>query len=1068
MDIDKKIEAHLSLNEEYLKKSIDINNDKEGEEPEINEKKIEDLVPTNILSEPRYIAFGGGVIANAKTTVTETMVKSIKNTSDKVDVVSQVSDDKKEGTIKDGAKETLKNAHDVTGEGVKSLAEAQENIEGGNGVTISSNTEVQVSSANTLSMSSGRVGNIQAPLLVSQSSSNIDYSETKTIINNLQSTRSEYLFSESQRDVNITNKGLNVSQSSEERTLRKSLNAVQSYDETSALIARNSQVDTTITDNQSSFVTNTHIQQAQKGGIHFMVGSTGNGGNSPALLRPVLPGEFNPQEQIYWSMTGGSIKATSTSEFNIKTKKSNTSANNIGLLAKETLSSIASNNGIYGDITTMIGKKALSTGTSLLSMTTMIGKFTFMSGFLSVAHQVLSGDISRIASIILPRIKIPTNLPIPPLPSKSSSYTEADLRKCLPDKPSLPSLPDGTSPTTPPISSNDDSINNQDNNNINNDDSINNQDNNNSNNDNTTSEDSFTFTKVEELEKIERELNKPKSVNNKTISSPFSGPPSSISWKGVLTKEGNVIETSTSTSKQVQTGVDLLHKVSFAPNTYLEAYGVSNVSTPKPTIKPIPIDVIKKGKDSITPEYLNKKIDISNLTDIDKKTLKSRVDEILIGIKEDKLPNDLNESQISLIKEIIDELAIDIGMGSLSIPGIINPKNYMDGISRYLNNISKIGDIPTLSNINDIIGDLKEDTIDKLIPSISSIKNITKGDLLKIKGNVDKFVLNILEDVLREAIKIEDVMDMKPYVPLVPTDGNVVNSFNTRLSKLLVTYIMEPDSSIKEIEELLKEELEVYYKNAIELKDIVIKNISPIINKVKSGDILDLIDTDNLRGLVKVVGGDNTVNKIDGIIDNVESLIGTYRAIEAIPKLLKLLSENNIPTLSKVNTILSCLSLADRVTDVIGIIKSPLSYKPKVDIPKAITFFDEKEKDLYEDIYTSSDGSISSLYPNSSISSNFYMDTFKVLLSDDCEVSEVNIPKNEIVINSKTSFISGNITYPYRRSNVLLIDFIEDVIGDMKEGYTYEVHIDEDVSFLSFFINNYKDNPLYTLKVYYV
>ena len=1040
LDSIKNLKEHISSAEELVNHTIDVNN-KQSEAPILNNSiSSEDLIPANILSEPRYAAFGAGPLEVAQSTVTETMSKSVKNTVDKVDTVSSVSSDKKEGTIKDGYKPTLKKTEDVNSKGAKALQEAKGNVEGGNGVALVSNTEVQLSSFNTFSINSGRVGTIQSPLLVSQASSNIDYSETKTVINNLQSERSRYRYAESDRDINITNKDLRVAQSSEERVLRKSMEAVQSYDETSALIARNSERDTTITDYQESFVTDSHIQQAQKGGIHFIVGNSAPPSNSPALFRPILPGEFNPMEQILWSMTGGKIEATSTQEFNLKTAKSNTTADNIGLIAKGNLSSIAFNNGIYGDITTMIGKKALSTGTDIFSMTTMIGKFTFMGGFLSLIHQVLDSDISRIAQIILPRIKLPTNLPIPPLPAKSSAYTETDLRKCL------PTYEDDTIDQSSDAS--EDVINSggytegPDNK-----------------KDGVVKGKSQSINKQPKKSQVLAKLNKEKATNNEIIpTSSSSGPPSSVSWRQAQTSTETTVSTTTSssstnslnpnnssTNNQTQARVGITHKIAFSPNTYLEIY------QPKPptfnNFNEPPVDdpnsSVKSGIQSLTLNYINEKLKVSNLSTIDKKILEDKVKakEIFEALQKGNIPNDLNNNQKTFLKEVLDSLSITIAIGLFDVPGIIK-SIVPDTISRFMGTITQVGDSlfnKSNDDINKLISNLKEGSEETLIGiGKSALNAIQSGDITGVETNINNMLIGILKDY----------NPITPTFPTQSTDGNILRDIiippelYEQIAPSLTKYILEPNSSIESTESLIKNTLRDFLGNKVDDIESLYKRISPLIDKVKKGDILDLLSKGNIRNTVSTIGGQSLVRQIDSVINNIESLIGTARAIEAIPALIKLMNEENIPTLSQVSTILSCLDIADRISDLIGIVKDPFNHKPIADIPNVFDFFDAE---VNESISSNSISTTTSQQGRL----NPYMDTAIVSKQVACKSpKKVTIPSDELIrsninvniTDETTKKFIGAVTYPQHIKSLPLSEFIDLLKRELRGTFTFIIN----------------------------
>jgi hypothetical protein len=403
-----------------------------------------------------------------------------------------------------------------------------------------------------------------------------------------------------------------------------------------------------------------------------------------------------------------------------------------------------------------------------------------------------------------------------------------------------------------------------------------------------------------------------------------------------------------------------------------------------------------------------------------------------------------------------------------------------DTVSRFIDKVTQVGDkllSKVNTNTNDLISNLKEGKKEALIGiGKSALKGIQSGDITGIKAKLNDLMLDIFQE-------------QGGIVPTFPSesnplDGNVLRDIIIPpdlygdISPILVSYILEPESSIESIESLVKTTLRDYFGDKVDNAESIYRKISPLIKKVKNGDILDLISKGNLRNTVSTLGGDSLVNQVDSVIDNIESIIGTTRSIQAIPALLKLMNEEKIPTLSKVSTILSCLDLADRISDLVGIAKSPLTYTPKADIPEVFTFFDEIEavdETLFKDIDTE-EGAVSSIYNNYSAKLNPYMDTALVTQQPTCAPPQItNIPSNEIVrtTNGDKDSSLGFITYPKPNKSLSLSEFIT-MVKESLVDTQFLISINSDtkeqlapIEKDSFFINAKKYPDTYQVNIYY-
>lgn len=85
----------------------------------------------------------------------------------------------------------------------------------------------------------------------------------------------------------------------------------------------------------------------------------------------------------------------------------------------------------------------------------------------------------------------------------------------------------------------------------------------------------------------------------------------------------------------------------------------------------------------------------------------------------------------------------------------------------------------------------------------------------------------------------------------------------------------------------------------------------------ESGDLNTLLTGPGIRGLLTTILGQNSSGQLNTVFSTIEDVLGIAQAIQALPELLQLLDDYNVPVLDQVSTVLNCLDLFNKIKDLL-------------------------------------------------------------------------------------------------------------------------------------------------------
>jgi hypothetical protein len=231
-----------------------------------------------------------------------------------------------------------------------------------------------------------------------------------------------------------------------------------------------------------------------------------------------------------------------------------------------------------------------------------------------------------------------------------------------------------------------------------------------------------------------------------------------------------------------------------------------------------------------------------------------------------------------------------------SLDDLINPskpltfKSAIDKGVKLLNDVGIRHDV--LDKISDI-GDLSVDLQD------------TNGDLLKILSNAS--ILNKVESI----VGIDIPNQVAPIAGIVQSYR--VNYQACQGGDLKACALIEEAAVVDSINDVLGLGLD----RAISTYG----NIKGLLNDVKEGREIDVQDPRILSLLGQVIGDDRVKALVEGYKE-VQSVIGVFNTIQAVPNLLSLMNANDVPLLAQMSILVSCLDLFNKVKQLISSIKA--------------------------------------------------------------------------------------------------------------------------------------------------
>lgn len=565
-----------------------------------------------------------------------------------------------------------------------------------------------------------------------------------------------------------------------------------------------------------------------------------------------------------------------------------------------------------------VAKKGLSNITAGGVGLSVLGKFSFVGPIAKVFSA--ASNIREIATSVLSGIELPNHLPIPPLPPKPGGYSQEDLKDCIPE-PYRKSQEDYES------------------------------------SEEQLTEDIITgFQKEDDLVSGEDDLiPSVEEINKGTRSKGTSN--NTIEVNSLSAKPGHVNSPdlfNTNVGKDLSEKVDTsVAKILFSLGTYLdmwtEDYKFNNVPVAT-DIKPD--DVTLNMADSLLATTKSSILEKSKkeLREREYTLLDNNINKWLKDLFELQTPiliNDIetlhqsiSKKQAEIIKDVIDNQAINIGANIGFLGKVIDGISDVAGgvVDKATSSIQSFSSSSLLKGIATYATGVGAPylTAGKLIAPLA--KDLAPGlnNLIPIGNSAMKSILSgsfSINPILK-SVKSNLVSNLDELIPSQINSGlSLINnpSIKQVISSVMANHIVSSEDDIDittSIREVLAKEIP-----AIEDIDEIIRDIKPLIDKVKSGEGIDLITNNDLNKAIGLIVGQDNIPKIEGLIDNVSSLLGSFSAISSIPTLINMMRDYDVPMLTQINSIIGCLDLFDRAKDVVGIAKNPISYNPQVDFP---------------------------------------------------------------------------------------------------------------------------------------
>lgn len=290
---------------------------------------------------------------------------------------------------------------------------------------------------------------------------------------------------------------------------------------------------------------------------------------------------------------------------------------------------------------------------------------------------------------------------------------------------------------------------------------------------------------------------------------------------------------------------------------------------------------------------------------------------------EDFISSDRNivESILNIIKEYpqLRQQVINLIKEVTTIPAI----GFLSRVTSFVGGISNFSSIPKIiqsGDFNDIYTLVKPILNVSLKGTIfSSLLNNT--DLLDIgqsivSGGVDNVVKSkidkVINDTIQTTIEANASSLLGDYNFLFPSLKDIFN-------KVKIGEPIIAEDYINEISSILTN---VVGPSNINLATNIYKNIEGLLKDISSGDIFSVITGSSLENLINTVFGNNNSGSVSKVFSIIKDAVGTYKAVELLPKLLELMNEYNIPTINQVSIALNCLDLFNKIKGLVASISN--------------------------------------------------------------------------------------------------------------------------------------------------
>lgn len=876
-------------------------------------------------------------------------------TADKVEQVSSLSNDNANNKdIKDtvdgeSVTDLLRRSVDLGKRGAEMFIESSERygavsiMDRGAGIRIGSSGSIVTSSL-------GPVSNI-APILINHSTINSNRAEiynSESEINNI-TTGSNIV--NSRRHIGVTEKSINVStESHEDRSSRYSNYSSQSQQFARAIGHTESQREEIHTTDKEEYVENTSTHRVG----HTMTLSVGSSGtpdsdNIPSFLSGFVSNlaggaqSVGESVQNVISMSPQGTSVVSTDQVGIVARnQATTSSNSIANVTPRAFNLIdesgksmnfsQAGNVIHGLYTQIgnIGSPA----------TTYMGGISFLGGFL--------GDFANVMGIVeqlLPGLELPDFLSLIHFPERLTSFGDEDLETCIPPQ------------------------YRRDNRNNRTEDDL-----------NIHEDDILDSLERRGTSNLSRELNREESNTNNPnqVSTAFN---SEYSNKVSLSEDSNVLTHPQTSTSGIEGRISRDNIISYMPGVYIgpaykdpdevEDDDIEDTNNTTTSEDQDPLDNITNTTDkgrfgllaSISRSALinalsNKGLNVteaSNITDAlmdneeENVSLNPHNSDFNLTLRNRGIP----ESFIDIVRESYTEAALLVGaIGTdVDMPIEIPTDDTLSSIwERSLSEISKLesdqcseqvnqgldniaGQVSSLSTLIGL-GNSAVSVIEKLrqgdsgVPGLSSLIDIG-CNLMSDSPNIQGAILNLADNLIPEISRyipsdLEGILQGNPdsifsAIQSLPIgDNSLLNIAKTIASGIISGDGIDNISS--RLLSTLGESIGIPFVDSIE----------PLLKTIQSGNVADLITNGNMSSILNNILGEGSIGRIQGLIDNASAIMGTVEALGAIPDLLSMMNENDVPILTQMTSILGCLDIVNRVGDIIGIASDPLNYVPKV------------------------------------------------------------------------------------------------------------------------------------------
>lgn len=263
--------------------------------------------------------------------------------------------------------------------------------------------------------------------------------------------------------------------------------------------------------------------------------------------------------------------------------------------------------------------------------------------------------------------------------------------------------------------------------------------------------------------------------------------------------------------------------------------------------------------------------------------------------------------------------------------------------SVFLPHVGSVGQVINesfgINSINEIIDGIADITSFSGIAA-DALNSLGLGNISSISSLSDISSL-INNEALSDLIRNTAISDL-----IAPIAGTNASSFIP-----LINQILSSGTSLSDLE---IEDLVIRVARSEGIYDLLPSNFpSSITNSIQrliQGGEINL-SSDKVISIISSLSGNSMPLQILSSYKEVESIISNIGALTAIPQLLGLMQDNDVPILSRASLLLSCLDIFNRVNSVLGSFERIISQLGSIDlssIPIDPSIFETLLNEIYE------------------------------------------------------------------------------------------------------------------------